>query len=317
MKHKTFLFGFLVVTLISATLWKLSFTSSARCDAFGGGAGKFMAYCDVITHGHYDHAAYLFNLEEGLANRVRQANLLFLGSSRSQFAFSTNSLTDFVIHHPAVRPYLLGFGYIEQDVFSSAVLDRIKPTPALVVINADPFFSHGVSHHARQLLSSSSGLEENNARIKKFWHGISEAACDGKLPLVGRLICGSYDTVYRSVQDGRWIFRNKTLASTPVSELPQTPGDDATIIAFAANAKAFLSRLHIDRRCIVLTYIPIAKGKPFIAQGIAARLGTPFITPQLASLSTFDGSHLDTASSERWSKAFLTELEPILASCLH
>jgi hypothetical protein len=315
MKNKTYLFGFLVVTIISAILVKFVVTNSVGCNA-SGGEGEFMAYCDVRTHGHYDHAAYLFNLEEGLANRVRQANLLFLGSSRTQFAFSTTSLTNFVRSHPVVRPYLLGFGYGEQGRFSAAVIDRIKPKPALVVINADPFFTSEPSPHARQLLSSM-GLEENNARIKKFWHQITEAACGGNLPIIGNLICGSHPTVYRSVQDGRWIFPNESLALTPVSNLTQTSSDDADISSFTSNAEAFISRLHIDRKCIVITYVPTSKGKPFIAQGIASRLGTPFIAPQLASLSTFDGSHLDTASSERWSKAFLTELEPILKSCLH
>ena len=316
MNHKIYFLGLLVAMLISATLFKLSLTSSAGCDAFGGGTGKFMAYCDVSTHGHYDHAAYLFDLEEGLADHVRQANLLFLGNSRLQFAFSTTSLTDFILRHPAVRPYLLGFGHFEQDVFSAAVLDQIKPTPGLVVINADPFFADVASPHARQLLNER-GIEDFNARIKKFWHPISEAACKGQLPVVGHLICGSHYTVYRSIQDGRWIWRNERLSTAPVSELPHAPGDDAAIIALATNAEAFLSRLPVDRRCVVLTYIPTGKGKPFIAQGIAARLGTAFIAPQLASLTTFDGTHLDSVSSERWSKAFLTELEPILASCLH
>ncbi len=316
MNHKTYLLGVLIATLILATLFKLSLTNSVGCDAFGARAGKFMAYCDVTTHGHYDHAAYLFNLEEGLVNHVRQANLLFLGSSRLQFAFSTAALTDFVSHHPMVRPYLLGFGHTEQDVFSAAVLDQIKPIPALVVINADPFFGQVASPHAKQLLKER-GTEEFNARIKKFWHQISETACGGQLFIVGHLICGTHSTTYRSVQDGRWIFPKLPSVALPVSEHIRASSDDADIITFAANAEAFLSRLPIDRRCIVLTFIPTGEGKPFIAQGIAARLGTQFIAPQLTSLTTFDGSHLDTASSERWSKAFLAELEPILASCLH
>lgn len=315
MKNKTYLLGFLGATIISAVLFKLVVTNSVGCNA-SSGEGKFMAYCDVRTHGHYDHAAYLFNLEEGLANRVRQTNLLFLGSSRTQFAFSNTSLTNFISSHPLVHPYLLGFGYKEQDVFSAAVIDRIKPIPALVVINADPFFINESSPHAQYLLSSM-GLEENNARIKKIWHHISEASCGGSLPIIGSLICGAHPTIYRSVQDGRWIFPNDSMESKPVSNLTQTASDDADISSFTSNAEAFISRFHVDRKCIVITYVPTSKGKPFIAQGIASRLGTSFIAPQLASLSTFDGSHLDTVSSERWSKEFLTELEPILKSCLY
>lgn len=316
MNYKTYVFGFLVAAIIPTVLFKFSVTSSLGCDASGGGADKFMAYCAVDTHGHYDHAAYLFNLEDGLANHIRQANLLFLGDSRPQFAFSSTSLTDFVTRHANVRPYLLGFGFGEQSVFSAAVLDKFKPTPAIVVINVDPFFSKYTSAHAEQLLGNGP-LEENNARIKKLWHRISEAACDGKLPMAGHLICGSYNTVYRSVTDGRWILHNKLVGTTPVSEKKKVPRDDESITAFSANAEVFLSRFSVDRRCVVLTYVPTVDSTPFIAKGMAERLGTRYIAPQLASLTTFDGAHLDTASSERWSAAFLKELEPVLASCLH
>jgi hypothetical protein len=316
MNHKKYIFGLLFATLISAVLFKLTFTSSLRCDAFGGGPGKFMAYCDVSTHGHYDHAAYLFDLEEGLTDQVRQANLLFLGSSRSQFAFSTSSLTDFVSNHPSVRPYLLGFGHVEQDVFSEKVLDRIRPSPAVIVINADPFFAQIASDHAKQLLSNGE-TEKTNAQIKKFWHPISEAACNDRIPVIGQFICGTHNTVYRSVQDGRWIWHDKHVATTPVSDLQPTSLDDAVIKKYASNAEAFISKLAVDRRCVVLTFIPTGKGKPFVAQGIARKLGIPFIAPQLDKLFTYDGSHLDDASGERWSKAFLSELEPLLASCLH
>lgn len=316
MNHKKYLWGLMAATLISGVLFKFAFTSSARCDASGGGPGKFMAYCDVRTHGHYDHAAYLFDLEEGLTDHVRQANVWFLGSSRTQIVFSTSSLTEFVKHHPTVRPYLLGFGHVEQDVFSAEILNRMKPTPAVIVINADPFFSQKISEHARQLLRDET-LEKTNARIKKFWHPISEAACNGQLPVIGRFICGTHETTYRSVQDGRWIFHNKHLATIPVSDLQPSPLDDAAVEKYVSNAEAFLRKLSVDRRCVVLTFVPTVKGKPFIAQRIAARLDTPFIAPQLDALFTSDGSHLDTKSSERWSQAFLTELEPVLASCLH
>lgn len=318
MNQNKYLWVMVAATLVSAVLFKFILFSSARCDAFGGGNGDFMAYCNVGTHGHYDHAAYLFDLEKGLTEHVRQANLLFLGDSRIQYAFSTSSLTDFVSHHPAIRPYLLGFGHIEQDLFSAEILKRIKPTPSVIIINADPFFAQIASEHAKDLLKDDVfGLEKTNARIKNFWHPISEAACNGRIPIIGRFICGAHETIYRSVNDGRWIFHEKHLPAIPVSDQQRSPLDDSAIKSYAANAEAFLSKLSVDRRCVVLTFVPTVNGKPFIASGVAAKIGISFIAPKLDALFTVDGSHLDTDSSERWSQAFLTEIEPVLASCIH
>lgn len=315
MTHKKYFWVLLVATLISALVFKFTLINSARCDAFGGGPGKFMAYCNVDFHGHYDHAAYLFNLEDGLTTQVQNANLLFLGSSRSQFAFSTSALTKFILQYPAVRPYLLGFGHVEQDVFAAEILQRMKPNPSVVVINADPFFANIISAHAKQLLKDET-LEKQNAHIKKFWHPISEAACNGHIPLVGGLICGNHDTVYRSAEDGRWIAGKNHLPTIPVNDLQPSSQDEAALKLYVKNAEAFLSKLNVARRCVVLTYVPTVNGKPFIARGISDQLGIKFIAPKLDGLFTYDRSHLDTISSERWSQAFLTDLKPVLATCL-
>lgn len=317
MQHKSYIFGFLISILFATILFKFLFTNSAHCDSTIGGkdSGKFMAYCQSRFHGHYDHAAYLFDLESGLADHVRQANLLFLGSSKIQYGLSTSALTDLTLHNRSIRPYLLGFGHAEQDVFSAIILDQIKPAPTMIVINADPFFQNAASEHAKQLIAESNH-EKINALIKRYWHQISEASCSGKIPLGERLICGSQFTVFRSAADGRWIFPGNDLNTYPVSELKPTSQDDILEKAYAANADKFLEKLSVSRRCVVLTFVPTGSGKPFIAHGIAERLGIKFIAPNLDGLYTFDGSHLSTESRERWSRVFLEELEPIIASCI-
>lgn len=314
MKSKYYIFGFLIALLVAVGIISYP-NSSARCKAFDAGKDTFMSACQVTTHGHYDHAAYLFDLEDGLSDNVRHANLLFLGDSRVQDAFSTSALTTFTVDHPEVRPYLLGFGHVEQDVFSFIVLNKIKPKPSLVVINADPFFAGQISDHAKNLVENEK-FETFNAQLKKFWHPVSEAACIDPLPIIGSVLCGSYQTVYRSIKDGRWIYQTIFPPKATVSEQPWTPIDNAAIRSYALNADRFLKQFNIDRRCVVLTHIPTVNGKPFIAQGIATVLGLTYIAPQLDGLFTYDNSHLQKASSERWSKAFLKELEPVLARCM-
>ena len=52
------------------------------------------------------------------------------------------------------------------------------------------------------------------------------------------------------------------------------------------------------------------------ARAIANTLGRPLIAPELADLQTFDESHLDSPSAERWSSAFLAEATPRIRQCL-
>jgi hypothetical protein len=48
---------------------------------------------------------------------------------------------------------------------------------------------------------------------------------------------------------------------------------------------------------------------------IAEKLGHDLLAPGVEDLSTYDGSHLDEASAERWSAAFLREAGPRIQSC--
>jgi hypothetical protein len=52
------------------------------------------------------------------------------------------------------------------------------------------------------------------------------------------------------------------------------------------------------------------------ASAIAAALGLELIAPELEGLQTFDGSHLDPPSAERWSRAFFQAAGPKIRQCL-
>lgn len=314
MSHRVFIISLLTMMLLTVPFKFLTDKSAARCHDFGPD-GTYMAYCNVTTHGHYDHAAHLFDLEEGMNDRVRQARLLFLGSSRLQFGFSTQAFHDFALRHPTARPYLLGFGHNEKDEFALAILDRIKPRPSLIVINTDNFFARKLSKHAVRLLEDP-WRENGYARVKKVWHTLLRVACHGRFPLFEPLLCGVKPTVFRSLEDGRWIFPEPQVGEIPVVELPEEPEDEAVLQSHIATARAFVEKLPVKRACIVLTYVPHAHSKTFLAKRLAEALEMDRIVFPMDDLNTLDGSHLDTASSERWSREFLQRLEPRLTACL-
>jgi hypothetical protein len=317
MSYRRYIFGILLIGILYfIVLLPLYSSNSIGCNAFDKDEDNFLAYCESTSHGHYDHAAFLFNLEKGLKENVLKANILFLGSSRIQFAFSTKALSKYSVENPTIHPYLLGFGYVEQDIFSAKILATIQPNPKVLVINVDPFFAQNASPHAHRLLSEPF-LEERNAWIKKSWHSVSTMACNGTLGTIGKHnLCGSKYTVYRSIKDGRWIVPSINLPLTPVRYLPGSIGDTVKITEYTNNAIKFLQPLSIDRHCVVMTAVPSPYTNEYIARNVADNLGVSFIAPHLPNLMTFDGHHLDTESAERWSNEFLLQLKPIINSCL-
>jgi hypothetical protein len=313
--HAAYSVKLLIVATVVAVAGKLVLFNSVGCDAFDHDRADYMAYCGTDRHAHYDHAAFVYDLERGVRASVDSANLLILGSSHIQTAMSSGALVAFEKNNPHVRPYLMGFGYFEQDVFSAAVIRELHPTPKVVVINADPFFSDSVSVDARKLLQSR-GTQRVNALAKKAGHSIVEALCgDGTQSAVARQLCGTTSTLYRSRRDGRWIFNGEHPFKDTLSTPTFYPGD-AELTRYAVNAERFVKAFAIDRTCVVITLVPDGVVPESLARSIADRVGATFIAPRLDHLGSPDGSHLDTESAERWSAAFLVLLEPVLKRCL-
>lgn len=313
--HASYAARLLVVASIAAVVSKFAVFNSVVCDTFDGADSSYMAYCNRKAYTHYDHAAFLFDLEPGVRKHVQAANLLVLGSSHIQVALSTEAFVAFEREHPHARPYLMGFGFFEQDRFSASVIRKLRPTPRLVIINADPFFADTESAEARRL-DLNPGIERMNAVVKRAGQTLSRVLCiDLADSFVARHVCGGVATMYRSRTDGRWIFRNSERFADTLHR-PLANADDRTLaVTYAVNAERFLRLFPIERRCIVLTLVPDGIHSELIARDIASRVGATFIAPPLERLRSPDGSHLDRESAERWSAAFLERLAPLLPIC--
>jgi len=83
-----------------------------------------------------------------------------------------------------------------------------------------------------------------------------------------------------------------------------------------AGGTEFLAPLPIAQECVVLTMVPSVSTRYAEAAAIAERLHLPLVAPRLEGLRTFDGSHLDSASAERWSRAFYEQAGPLIERCL-
>jgi hypothetical protein len=263
--------------------------------------------CTATSYGDYDHGAFWFGLEPQAQRAAAEADVLVVGSSRLQFAFGGTATASW-FSALGVRHYLLGFSHSETVVFFGPLLSKIRPRAKVYVINVDRFFDDRVSPPTEQILQGRDILARYEE--KRTWQALHKAVC-AALPVA----CGNSFVVYRTRETGVW----QRMGSGPFQTEQVSDGRPSKVERwdeYATLGEKFLAQLPVDRSCVILTIVPTVETKRAEAMAIAAKLGHDLLAPQIDGLSTFDGSHLDEASGERWSAAFLREAGPRIRKCV-
>jgi hypothetical protein len=204
--------------------------------------------------------------------------------------------------------YLLGFSENERYRFEEELMTRIGARPRAYVVNVDRFFEDSVSPSARQLMLDNSA--KDRLERKRVWQQLHVSAC-GKVPA----LCGREYAIFRSRDTGAWTRAGRLRADRkPASDDPALEHD--RLRRESAIARTFIHRLGVPESCVILTMVPTANGRRAHAQALAQALGAELVSPALDGLDTFDGSHLDDRSAERWSAAFFEQAGDRIASCV-
>ena len=100
-----------------------------------------------------------------------------------------------------------------------------------------------------------------------------------------------------------WASGLAAFTSSPVTN-DQVPNQDV-VANYTATAREFLSHVPVDAamRDLDGPFRPLRRDEE-LQVAIAGALGMELIAPELDGLQTYDGSHLDRPSAERWSEAF-------------
>ena len=299
-------FCFLVLT--GAYLYKLRTEGIFSCPADGYTENGYLAYCNATGYGDYDHGAFWFGLEPEAHSLASSADVLFLGSSRMQFAFSTMATSQWFSSH-ALSYYLLGFSHTENMMFLSPVIEKIKPHAKVYIINVDRFFDD------RKTQPYTDIHHENDVSIryrqKKLWQYLHNPICR-----TISFLCGNQLAFYRYHKSGEWkLYGTDSLQATGVADGPMS--DRERWMEYAAMGKQFVSKLAVRPECVVLTIVPSSTTKRAEAESIATALGLKLVSPKLQGLQTFDSSHLDPSSAELWSKAFMESAGENIIQCIN
>jgi len=268
---------------------------------------NYLAYCGGSAYADFDHGALWYGLEPKALENAKTANVLFVGNSRLQFGFSADSVRTWFAEK-GLRPYLLGFSHDENVTFARPLLEKIKPGAGAYVINVDGFFTDQPTLPGNDVMTH----ESTRARYegKQSWQYFHERLCSR----VGKL-CGQTESYYRSRDTGMWRRGYEYANVTPPKHWRQRPLKAEEVARAKDIGPAFIEKLGVPAQCVILTYVPTPENDIISARAIAEALGLELVSPVVPALETYDGSHLDPPSAERFSQAFLEQAGPRLEAC--
>ncbi len=294
--------------MASATSYFLAIT---RCNAGPASNDAYIAYCLDREYGDYEHEAFYFGLNN-TGRALAETQVLFLGNSKMQYAFSRDNVAPFFEERNA-RFLVMGFGHGEQSRFPELVLHRHPARPALAVINVDPFFTDGITEPAafpvqHPIAAYVDAAFKSVMQMPRAWlcrHRSYPRLCEGAPAMM------------RSESTGQWnVAAFKPDPEPPYPTQPVAPVADEALRQWLARARViapvFLKTL--KARCVVFTAIPSDAGDIY-ARRLGAELGVRVLSPDLTGLTTIDHIHLDGRSAVAWSDAFLSELDSAGREC--
>jgi len=298
----------ILLAALVAYAYQLRTGTIFSCQADGYNTDQYLAYCQGAHYADYEHGAFYFDLEPSVQDHVRDTDVLFLGTSRLQFAFSTAATADWFASASA-HYYLMGFTYFEDVVFAEKLLRKIQPRAKVYVINVDGFFDRSETSPVRAILHDPEARHRYEA--KRHWQRVHEPVCKALAAF-----CGHKTVIFRSRETGAYSME---LAASEQKIIPVSYDQDVDQGLVASNTAAavdFLSEF-TQGKCVILTSVPLVETKIGNSNAIAAGLGMKLTAPEiLEGLQTFDGFHLDQPSAERWSQSFFRIAGPEIRSCL-
>lgn len=307
--------SFICLVLISFLLSVIFKKDMLGCGAFSDAPDLYLAYCDSINIGHVDHSIFLYGLDDEVSENLNNANMLLLGSSRLQYAFPDNSLSELSSINSAVKPYSLGFGHGEQYPFTAVILAAYDVKPKLWLVNIDPFFNDKLSDHAIELTNNvlHSYIK---AQLKIYMHKLSVLICRSAL---FESKCQPKLSVMRSKSTGAWYYEHATSQKYAVQYNDELDSkiDASFLLDYVDSARAFIDKNDVDQNCLVFFSVPTTRwSQEFAAKKITEEVGGHYIDIKVANLYTFDRDHLSRESAGYWRKAFYKLLTPYINNCI-
>lgn len=268
-------------------------------------------YFDNGLSGHGRSHHVLYHGLGSVLEHLRKADIVFLGNSRTVFAFPDKPMDSFASRY-GVRCYNLGLGYAETCMFPMEILRKHDLRPGIIVVNEDMFFAPP-SAFAGQILASHGWalvrdwVEASGSYL--YWrYGAITPHFLPQIPVPMEQNRAKASAMFRSERTGTWLTVNRSDGAMPVrlegGHFEEIDSESMRI------AQGFLDFLRSRNIALVLTHVPSGDplGSHERARKMAKELQVAFIAPTPEGLATMDNSHLNRPSAEAFASAFLQEL---------
>lgn len=264
--------------------------------------------------GHLDHHALYHGTDPVAMRHLREADVLFVGTSRMMFALRAQVITPWAIAH-GVTYYALGFGHRDGDEWVLDVIRRHDLRPKLVVANVDGFFGRPRSAWANRVRRDSMFGAAKLQLEGEIGHEARRAihrVIPNWIDLYGRpgFAFGNEFIAYRSRENGVWRVSPWPAPSmaAPAMDFGVEPVGDR----IAAPARAFKSELDRRGAQLVLTFVPTPASDGGNPVALGELLGVPVVGMDVDGLTSHDGSHLSEDSAVFWSRRLTQDLQRYL-----
>jgi hypothetical protein len=260
---------------------------------------------------------------DGLIEPLRAADVVFLGSSRAQFAYDQSLLIS-EFKRRNLKVYNLSFGCNENIGFGVELLKRYQVKPSVLILNLDlNMFRRKFSRCTRDVVAGHGTIAFQRHRLTQAWQFSVLTIVNDLMAWIApqhfdHYLLPNYLLVRRK-EHGFWatdIFETRAQAKN-AAPIAMTNDPECRRSLDTEERKNIdywrdqLAKINPDAT-ILLTYIPHDQFCPDRLQTLANHLDRPgFQYSNPAQLKTFDTSHLTRDSARRYTREFIYWLESL------
>ena len=307
-----FLLSFILMIFLAILLKRIYPQPYSFKDIKSPSSEYFLSY----YNDHFSHVIAFHNLSEEFTKSMKQADVLFLGSSVCGFAYKKNLINDF-FDNLNLKYFVLCFGNETMD-FHVELIKKYDLKPKFVIIHDSDFYT-----------TYKSGYYDRAVKIDKFgarkfiWNSYYSLRLRNILhkcvPHVRSIIrnenlADKTWIEYRSKKDGTTIMMWPKQMSelVPAAWPTENPIKDEEILL--ENASKFYQLIRKQGAIPIITASPSSNTTLEFVRKVANKNNVLFIPPVNDYLETYDGYHLSPEGAEVFTNNFLKELDLILSN---
>lgn len=318
-KMLVFLCVFLIAGTISIVKFDSYFTDFWKirnCNPEGYARGDFMTSCAGIKVDRYAFGSIYLGSQKNAVKNAKTADVIIFGNSRTMRSFSTDAIDNYFKNKGLT--YLI-FA-VEGASYASAqhTVEKLELKPKIVMTNTEILYSNVVGTAFGDLVY----FPDKYKTRFDFFHAAQSFhkwVCSSNIQKLKDIYCkGRTGAGWRSAVTGRfkWELVAEPGKNVPFKARKEENPPYTRLDAVLPNAREFLGNSNFKDSCHVLYMVNSPSSEPKLQKILADEVGAlPIYTP-VRNLRTYDNSHLDRPTSERWAAAFVKNLDLTLDRCL-